>query len=242
MSTAILEALRELQGLDQEIRAIAARITDFDPLLAEVEDPALRLEEEVTAARRRLEQMEDDARRAHRSEQEKLIRLEKLEDRLGQVTNLREEAAARAEVDMLRRSLEIEGRDRLQLADQLDRSRAHLATLEAQASAARAQVEPDQEKLLADREELRARKRALEGSRATLLERVSGPALRVYQSFHQAGRAVVVAGITVDGACGSCFNVVPLQLQNEVRRGSDTLVRCEACGVLLAGILEEAEG
>jgi predicted nucleic acid-binding Zn-ribbon protein len=242
MSTAILEALRELQGLDQQIRQFEALIRDFDPLLAEVEDPALRLEEEVVSARRRLEQMEEDARRAHRSEQEKLMRSQKLEERLGQVTNLREEAAAKAEVDMLRRALEIEVRDRRQLDDQLDRSRTQLAALETQAAEARARVEPEQEKLLADRAEFRTRINALQESRATLLEGVSGPALRVYQSFHAAGRTVVVAGITVDGACGSCFNVVPLQLQNEVRRGSATLVRCEACGVLLAGIIDEAEG
>jgi predicted nucleic acid-binding Zn-ribbon protein len=36
----------------------------------------------------------------------------------------------------------------------------------------------------------------------------------------------------VDGACGNCFSVIPLQLQNEVRRGG-AMVRCEACGVIL---------
>jgi predicted nucleic acid-binding Zn-ribbon protein len=71
------------------------------------------------------------------------------------------------------------------------------------------------------------------------LANVSGPALQVYRSFHSAGRLLVVAGITEDGACGSCFNVVPLQLQNEVRRGSAALIRCEACGVILSGVLDE---
>lgn len=237
-----MDALRDLQGLDRQIRQIQSSITDFDPRLAAVEDPALRLEEELTAVRRRLDQMEEDARRLHRSEQEKMLRAEKLEERLSQVTNLREEAAARAEVEMLRRALEMEGRDRIQLDEQIDKSRAQVAALEEQAAEARAQVEPEQQKLLEERKALRTEKQRLEEARASILEGVSGPALRVYQSFHAAGRLVVVAGITEDGACGACFNIVPLQLQNEVRRGTGALVRCEACGVLLSGVVEEAEG
>jgi len=42
----------------------------------------------------------------------------------------------------------------------------------------------------------------------------------------------VVATLTEDGACGACYGMVPLQLQNEIRRGS-ALLRCEACGVIL---------
>jgi len=240
MSTSTLDALRELQSLDRQIRQLETRIAEFDPKLAEVEDPALRLEEELIAVRKRLEQMEEDARRLHRSEQEKLLRAEKLEERLGQVTNLREEAAARAEVDMLRRALEIENRDRIQLDEQIGRSQAQVESLTSAAGEARDRVAPEQEALLAERAVLQGERKALLAQHAKLLENVSGPALQVYRSFHAAGRLIVVAGITQDGACGSCFNVVPLQLQNEVRRGSASLIRCEACGVILSGVVEES--
>jgi predicted nucleic acid-binding Zn-ribbon protein len=41
-----------------------------------------------------------------------------------------------------------------------------------------------------------------------------------------------VADLTADGACGYCFSMMPLQVQNQVRHGTD-IVRCEACGVIL---------
>jgi predicted nucleic acid-binding Zn-ribbon protein len=43
---------------------------------------------------------------------------------------------------------------------------------------------------------------------------------------------MVVAPLKDEGACGHCFNILPLQEQAEIRRG-DTLRRCEACGVIL---------
>jgi predicted nucleic acid-binding Zn-ribbon protein len=50
---------------------------------------------------------------------------------------------------------------------------------------------------------------------------------------------VIVAALLEDGACGHCVGVIPLQVQNEVRRGSD-LIRCDACGVILTAQPESA--
>jgi predicted nucleic acid-binding Zn-ribbon protein len=80
-------------------------------------------------------------------------------------------------------------------------------------------VGPRQEALLAARRssgtlaELRVRRDAV-------LELLSSAERRVYESFHASGRPVVVAVLTEDGACGNCFNMVPLQLQNEIRGGA----------------------
>ena len=52
-------------------------------------------------------------------------------------------------------------------------------------------------------------------------------------------RDVAVSEITQDGACGNCFCVIPLQVQNEIR-SSLNLIRCEACGVILTP--ESGEG
>ena len=55
---------------------------------------------------------------------------------------------------------------------------------------------------------------------------------QLYQSIRGRTGRTAVAELTADGACGYCFSVMPLQIQNEVRHGAD-LVRCEACGVIL---------
>jgi hypothetical protein len=41
-----------------------------------------------------------------------------------------------------------------------------------------------------------------------------------------------LAPLTDEGACGNCFNILPVQEQAEVRRG-ESLHRCEGCGVIL---------
>jgi hypothetical protein len=52
-------------------------------------------------------------------------------------------------------------------------------------------------------------------------------------------RDVALAELTQDGACGNCYNMVPLQIQNQIRH-TDTMIRCEGCGVILTP--ESAEG
>jgi uncharacterized protein len=238
MTTSTMGSLRELQRLDRRIRDITTEIEGFDPQLAEVEDPALRLESELEQLRRRLEQMAEDQRRLHRSEEEKKERSAKLEERLNQVSNLREEAAVKAEADMLRRALDADEKDRLQLAEQIRRAELTEEEVAGKAGEARAEVEPRQAALLSQRTELRETLAELRVRRDAILELLSSAERRVYQSFHASGRLIVVATLTEDGACGNCFNVVPLQLQNEIRSGAAGLVRCEGCGVILTAEAE----
>jgi len=232
MTISTMNALRELQRLDRKIRDLLREVEGFDPLLAEVEDPALRLEGELDQLRKRLEQMNQDRRRLQRSAEERTERAKLLEERLNQVTNLREEAAVRTEVEMVRRALEADERDLFQLSDQIGKAEGNEADLAARAAAARAEVGPRQAELLERRSGFQGRMASLREVRGTVLDQLGPTERRIYESFHGAGRAVVVTLLTDDGACGHCFNVVPLQLQNEIRRGTP-LIRCEACGVLL---------
>jgi predicted nucleic acid-binding Zn-ribbon protein len=56
--------------------------------------------------------------------------------------------------------------------------------------------------------------------------------LRLYERVRAGRTNTVLAAVTQDGACGHCFNMIPIQEQAEIRRG-ETLGRCEACGVIL---------
>ncbi len=104
--------------------------------------------------------------------------------------------------------------------------------LETSANAARAEVGPQQEALRAEREHYSERMRVFIERRAQILDDVGDAERRVYDAFHQSGRSVIVAPLLEDGACGHCFGMIPLQLQNEIRRSSQ-LIRCENCGVIL---------
>ncbi len=232
MTKTTMGALREIQKLDDRIRELEVRVAAFEPQLAEVEEPALVAESELAKAEERLEQMEADARRLERSADDKRARAAKLDDRLSKVSNLREEAAVRSELDLTRKAIEGDEQEALQIIDRIRRTEVAVEEMRTTAEEAREAVEPRQRELLADQAELTDRLALLRGRRDTLLEDVGPSETKVYESFHESGRSVVVASLLEDGACGHCFGLIPLQLQNEIRRGSD-MYRCEACGVIL---------
>ena len=234
-------ALKELQKLDLRIQQARQHISEFDPRFEEVEEPALILEGELNTTRTRLKEMKLEERRVELAGEERRERLKKLEERLGSVRNLREEAAVSAELDMVRRALQGDEQETLSLLDQIRKSEERLAELETASAEATALVEPKRDALIAERDEARAELERLEAERAAFVSGIDAEELRVYDAIRANGKRAAVAELTDDGACGHCFGIVPLQHQNEIRHG-EALIRCEACGVILAAPEPEAEG
>jgi uncharacterized protein len=226
-------ALKELQRIDEEIQEARERVAAFEPQIEEVEQPALALESEVGTTRGRLQEMRLEERRLEVTSQEKQTRVTKLEERLTQVRNVREEAAVSAELDMVRQALESDEQEALSLLDQIRKLELRLAEQESALEQARAEVEPRREELLAERTRAeRLLAEALE-QRSGFAGGVDERELKVYEAIRGGGRRRAVATLTADGACGHCFGMVPLQVQNEIRHGA-SLIRCEVCGVILA--------
>ena len=234
-------ALKELQQLDTRIREARQRIHDFDPLLAEVEEPALILESDLGTSRNRVKEMKLEERRLERATEEKQERLRRLEERLGAVRNLREEAAVSAELEMVKRSLQSDEQEALSLIDQVRKGEERLAELEAAFAEASELVEPKRTDLLDQRDAARAELERLEKERRAFADGMDRNELKIYEAIRGGGHRAAVAELTPDGACGNCFGIVPLQSQNEIRHG-DTLIRCEACGVILAAPEPVPEG
>jgi predicted nucleic acid-binding Zn-ribbon protein len=234
-------ALRELQRLDLEIEEARARVASFEPLLEEVEEPALALEGEVGTTRQRLQEMRVEERRLEVTAQEKRNRVKKLEERLLQVRNVREEAAVSAELDLVRQALEGDEQEALSLLDQIRKLELRLEEQDSALTRARADVEPRRQELLAQLESARDSLQAAEVKRKGFAGSVVDSELRVYESIRVGGRRRAVATLTPDGACGHCFSMVPLQIQNEIRHGA-SLIRCEACGVILAAPHVDEDG
>jgi predicted nucleic acid-binding Zn-ribbon protein len=233
-------ALKELQTIDLRILESRKRIQDFDPLFAEVEEPALILESEVGTTRKRLQEMTLEERRLELSTEEKRARVTRLEERLGSVRNLREEAAVSAELDMVKRALQSDEQEAYTLLDQIRKLDERMEELEAAWKEAQALVEPRLKELVVQRDEAKEALDSLEAERARFVETMEEREIRLYDGIRAGGRTFAVADMTHDGACGHCFGVVPLQLQNEIRHGT-SLIRCEACGVILAAPAPESE-
>ena len=232
MSQSTTTALRELQRLDKQIRDAERRAEAFLPELEDVDEPALQLENEANATRTRLQEMRLDERRHELSAEEKRSRTRMLQDRLNLVRNVREEAAVTAELEMVRRTLEGEEQDALTLLDQIRKLEVRLEEQETKLAEARAEVEPRRQELVRARDTVLAKITELKVKREVFSRTVHPRQLSLYQGIRGHTGRQAVSELTDDGACGHCFSVMPLQVQNEVRHGAD-LVRCEACGVIL---------
>jgi predicted nucleic acid-binding Zn-ribbon protein len=232
--------LKQLQRLDLKIAEAKRRILDFEPRLEEVEKPALTLESELATTRTRVQEMKLEERRVELSQEEKRTRRVKLEERLGSVRNLREEAAVSAELEMVKRAIQNDEQEALSLLDQLRKAEDRAAELEAAHREASELVEPQRKALLNEREQARKDLQALEAERAAFAQGMNPAELKTYDAIRAGGRTIAVADLTEDGACGNCYGVVPLQVQNEVRHGA-SLIRCEGCGVILSAPGAESE-
>lgn len=225
-------SLKKLQELDLVLEKTRERIAEYDPLIAEVEEPALALESEMDTAQSRLKEMKKEERRLEGAADDRRVRVKKLQERLKSVRNLREEAAVQAELDLLSRSLEAEEQEALSLLDQIRKLEDRLDALTEARRKARAEVEPRRVELLDAQSSAQEELVKLKEERAAYAAQVPERDLRSYERIRGGGRTVAVATLTPDGACGHCFGIIPLQVQNEIR-SSGSLIPCENCGVLL---------
>ena len=226
------QSLLTLQELDREIAEAEARLAEFDPKFAELEAPVTALEKEFEATRARLAEMRQEVRRLERAAAEKRDRLRRYEERLERVRNAREEAAARTELDLIRRAAEADEAEALQIMEQVTRTELKLDELERNLGQARAAIEPKRQELDAERAAAASEIDIIRDRRQNHVVRMDPAAAKLYDRVRSGKTKVVVASLTADGACGHCFGVVPLQQQVEIRAGKE-LIRCEACGVIL---------
>ena len=231
-SGAVSSRLLELQTMDTRIRETRDRIEAYGPLLEEVEAPALELAEAAGVTDGRVRDLRLEERRLRLAAEDKAVRVQRLEERLKLVRTVREEAAVQAELGLMRRALDQEEQEVVNLLDQISRFEERLVEQRAAMEQARAAVGPRSDELLAERELARSEAASLERSREGIAAAVDPRYLRVYDHLARGGRRRAVACMTEDGACGSCFSVIPLQLQNEIRTRAP-LVRCEACGLIV---------
>lgn len=198
-----------------------------------MEEPALVLESELNTTKSRIQEMKLEERRLEMSAEEKGARVKRLEERLGSVRNLREEAAVSTELELVKRALQSDEQEAMTLLDQLRKLQDRLEVVAAANAEAQALVEPARAALMEKRDEAKAALDALEAERAAFVADIDAGELRMYDAIRKGGSRAAVAELTEDGACGNCFGMVPLQLQNEIRHAAG-LIRCEACGVILA--------
>jgi len=224
--------LLELQQLDQEIEVAEVRLAEFEPRLQTLGEPVSALEREVEDASARLSTLQADARRLEKAADDKRSRLRSYEERLQRVRNQREQEATRIEMDLIGRAVEADEQEALQAMEQATRTDLKLDDMLKRLETQRAALEPSRQEIEGERQAAADAITILRDRRANLAGRIEQRAMRLYERVRGGRATMVLAPLTEEGACGHCFNILPVQEQSQIRNGG-SLQRCEACGVIL---------
>ncbi|MEO5510436.1 MAG: hypothetical protein ABIV28_08525 [Longimicrobiales bacterium] len=228
-------ALLGLQEIDQEMVRAALALTAYDPQLAEIDTPITAIERELESTRTRLAELRLQGIKLERAGETKRERLRTYEARLERVRNEREHTAVHLEMDLVRKAADADDAEALQVMDLVMRADVKQEDLEKQLEKLREEATPRRASVMAEREEAETALQIMREKRENLATRLDPASRRLYDRVRMGKSSVALAPLTSEGACGHCFNVLPLQEQSEVKRGQ-TLHRCEACGVILYAV------
>jgi predicted nucleic acid-binding Zn-ribbon protein len=227
----VRSALLELQALDEEIASAVARIGEFGPQLEALEQPLRVLEQDLETTRTRLAELRQTARKLEHGAEQKRERLKSYEVRLERARRV-EAGEVRSAMDLIRKAADTDETEALEMMEQVTRTDLKVDDLQRQLDKLRAEVLPRKEELLAARISAEEALAVLQDRRRNQTIRLDAGSLRLYERVRSGRSRTVLAPMTAEGACGNCFNVLPIQQQSEVRHNGP-LVRCEACGVIL---------
>jgi hypothetical protein len=224
--------LLELQQIDEEITQAESRVAAYGERFTELEAPLRTLEADADALRTRITDLTQQIYKLETGAQNKRERLHAYEQRLEKTRSMREDSATRVEIDLVRRAADADVAEARDVGQEKTRAELKLDEIEKQLAAVRAEVDPKRAELQVEAQEAEDALAHLRDRRDNHALRIEKPALTLYERVRGRKDRRVLAPMTPEGACGACFNMLPLQEQTEVRRGT-TLHRCEACGVIL---------
>ena len=233
-------SLKELQSLDTQLGAVRSTIDNFEVKLEELEAPTLKLEEQIKGLAKRLQELSLEEKRLKLTIQEKHDRSEKLQDRMSRVRNIREETAVHAETEMVKKALQNDELEARENHNRLSKMTDRLNEQKETQTESLAQMEPLRKELMSEREDAELNLEKLLKDREVLAGTLDTDERKTYERITSGHARVAVSELTEDGACGHCYSIVPLQMQSEIRY-SETLIRCEECGVILTPHSAEVE-
>ncbi len=230
--TLISERLLLMQELDQRIAGARRKRRDLDESLDLADREVEGLEEKTGAVEKRLAQVLAEERRLNRAVDARRDRIRELRDRLKLVREPRQYEAVMTEMEFLVEAVDDDETEQIKTLDAIARFEEQRDELKAELEAARESAAPRRFMVEKERDEASSRIAELRDRRDKLADGIEDRYRRIYESINRDGERQAVWRMTSDGACGSCFSMIPLQARNELRRAS-TLFLCEGCGVIV---------
>ena len=227
-----VQQLLPLQESDLEIHQITRQLEGLTRELEELREGATELEDRVGSLRGEKDAAAERLRRYQRSVQAGRATLKRLESRAGEVSNMQQHFAVRAETDTARRNLRIAEEEALEAMQDVEQLDGDMQQLETDLEESCAALEDREREVTSLRAMLNDQLAGHREQKKEQEDRLDRRTLRIYETVRNGRTDSVLAPLTGDGVCGHCFTSVPLQQQADIRAGRDLAV-CEGCGVIL---------
>lgn len=228
----LYSSLMQLQELDLEIESAEARLAGFGPRLEEVRAPIRVIDREAAQITEKLEHLHKQQAKLEHGLNNKRERLRIFMEKAEKQKNTRNEADTQSEVDFIRRAVEAEEVEATSVNDQVRRHDVRLEELQKSAAKTAEELQPQISEIEGEQSAAADQLKILQDKRANTVQHLDKNAVRLYDRVRSGKRKTALAPLTAQGACGNCFNVLPLQEQSEIRSGK-ALRRCEGCGIIL---------
>jgi len=214
----------EIDRLEAGVRAVDARIEQFDRERAAADDTLGRARALLAAEEARQRDLEDKVR-GHRQLKDKYTQ------QLDLVRRPREATAAMAQLDLTRRVLDAEEGELQALTARVRDLRRAVELHEMELADVDERQQPERAAAAAARAAAAAAVAAARAKREDAAARVSKPALSRYERIRARGRTAALYPLD-GGSCSNCHTAVPTQRRSAILSGR-SLEACEGCGVLL---------
>ena len=226
-----LMTLLDLQKIDQALRALEQLKVNIPDQLEAMRIAQAEVEQRFSDQKDQVESSDKDRRQHERDlevVQEKIV---KYQSQLHSVKTNKEYDALQHEIQAEKGTIAVHEDAILQLMTDAEEASEALeaARVEMEATIARHKGESSKlEKTLASVDSDIAVK---DDERQRKARRVEARVINVYNRIRRTVRGVAVVPIK-KGACGGCFNIIPLQAVSEVRLMT-RLILCQGCGRIL---------
>lgn len=210
--------------VEQRIGAVRAEVASLDAAVQHIRASVQATRHAVTEGSRQRGELEtkiETLRATHTKRQQ----------RLDQVKNPKEAAAATAELDLAATAVATEEAAWVRSAEVIEQQERKAQELEARLGAAETEQQPARERLADELRQLEAELASVLRDREVTAEQVNRPLRTRYDRLRRA-RATAVVVPLVGNTCGACFTMVPLNRRTLIRAGQ-AIDDCQACGVIL---------
>jgi uncharacterized protein len=233
-----LQLLIDLQKIDNQFRELEISMGTLPQELERLE----KEEAELGGSRRhtdtRLKEIELDLSKRGKRHDELKAKVAALQERLFATQTNQEYEAVTREIEWHQDAL-AENEQAMQAAmEQQEELQQHLAASEARSGELAELLVKMREQFAQHSKSTAASAGELEARRGELCARIPKPLLGHYERIRHAKDGRGVVSVYRGSSCGGCFQTLPPQKINIVRR-MDDLVLCEICGrILISDILE----